>query len=81
MNFPLLFALLLKINKVKILTYLKLNDFGFYIYIYIYEIDNLLSYTLCMESFPLSLILKHEIPSSLIEIINFSNAFNVLNVH
>jgi len=58
MNFPLLFALLLKINKVKVLTYLKLNDFGFYIYIY--EIDNLLSYTLCMESFPLSLILEHE---------------------
>jgi len=81
MNFPLFFALLLKINKVKILTYLKLNDFGLYIYIYIYEIDNLLSYTLCMESFPLSLILEHEIPSSLIEIINFFNAFNVLNVH
>jgi hypothetical protein len=43
-----------------------------------YEIENLLSYTLCMESFPLSLILEHEIQSSLIEIINFSN---VLNIH
>jgi hypothetical protein len=34
-----------------------------------------------MESFSLSLILEHEIQSSLIEIINFSNAFNVLNIH
>ncbi len=74
MCFPLLFASLLKINKVKILINLKLNDFG----LYMYEIENLLSYTLCMESFPLSLILEHEIQSSLIEIINFSN---VLNIH
>jgi hypothetical protein len=40
-------------------------------YIYIYEIDNLLSYTLCIESFPLSLILEHEIQSSVFKSLTF----------